>query len=280
RAWLGKLKFWYDQLAPMLAGSEGSDGDAAEPDTTDYSDGLPKFLVRHLRISGEVPLMNQAIPVEGDLRDLTHQPEIYGKPAELALKSASAALGNLALDAVLDHTRPKAGKDLFRFDLADLPVEDLPLGDSDKLPVIIEAAKAAINGQAVIEGGTLNLDSKVVLAALKTQVLRQEGLSKVQEALVAALGGIESLDLQVLAQGALEDPKVSLKSTLDRVLSSALKGALESEVKKLRSELNNKLNALAAEKIGALNTATGPLAGLDGLLKDQLGQLGGLSGLL
>ncbi len=279
KAWLGRLEYWYTQLEPYLKGSDDGQA-AAEPDTTDYSDGLPKFLVRHMTISGEVPLMNTAIPVQGELKDLTHQPQIYGKPLELALKSASEALGKLSLQAVADHVRPDAGKDLITFDASGLNVGNLSLGDPDTLPVLIEAATAALSGQAVIENGGLDLKTKVVLDALKTQVLRQENLSRVQQAMVAALQNVSGFDIDVLARGALGDPKVSVKSTLDRVLSGALKGVVKQEAEKLRTQLESRLSAMAAEKIGQLNTATGPLAGLDGLLKDQMGKFGDLTRLI
>ncbi len=275
--WVGNGYTWYAKLQPYISG-DGSNPSNAEPqpDTTDYSDGLPKFLVKKLNIDGLLPLPGEEVPFAGEFTDLTDQAAIWGKPAQLALNSQAKAIGGFDFKGILDHVVPSKATDSFNFNLKDFPVQDIVFSSREEFPVTMSKALAAVAGQAVIKDG--NLDLKVDTKFLQVQManLLTGDAAPLKQAMIDALKGLNELDISMLAQGALQDPNVQVSTSLDKIFKQSLKGLISSEQDKLKGQLQGKLNTLANEKIGGLNSELSGLVDLNGLLGDRLGDFSSL----
>jgi len=270
--WVGNGYTWYAKLQPYMSGDGSARTAEAEPqpDTTDYSDGLPKFLIKQLNIDGMLPLPGQEVPFAGKFTDLTDQASVWGKPAQLALNSQAKAIGGFDFKGVLDHVVEANATDTFNFDLKDFPVQGIVFSSREDFPVTMSKALAAVAGQAVIKNG--NLDLKVDTKFLQVQManLLTGDSAPLKQVMIDALQGLSELDITMLAQGALKDPKVKVSTSLDKIFQQSLKGLVSQEQDKLKGKLQGKLDTLVAEKVGDLNSELSGLVDMNGLLGDRL----------
>ncbi|WP_020407385.1 TIGR03545 family protein [Hahella ganghwensis] len=276
--WIGNGYAWYEKLQPYMSGGgeKAAEETQAAPDTTDYSDGLPKFLVKKLTLDGELPFPGERVPFGGEFTDLTDQASVWGKPAQLALSSQAKAIGGMEFKGILDHVVPAKAKDTFNFDLKDLPIQDIVFSDREDFPVTMAKALAVVAGQAVIQDG--NLDMKVDTRFLEVEManLLSGDSAPLKQAMIDALQGLDTLDIVVLATGALKDPEVKMSTSLDKILSQSMRGLIKKEQDKLTGKLQGKLNTLADEKVGGLNSELSGLVDLNGLLGDRIGDFSSL----
>ncbi|OZG75079.1 chromosome segregation ATPase [Hahella sp. CCB-MM4] len=275
--WIGNGYAWYEKLLPYMNGG-GESSAQAQPvaDTTDYSDGLPKFLVKRLTLDGELPFPGEKVPFSGEFTDLTDQASVWGKPAQLALNSQAKAIGGLDFKGVLDHVVPANAKDTFNFDLKNLPLQDIVFSSREDFPVTMAKALAVVAGQAEIKGG--DLDLKVDTRFLEVQManLLAGDSAPLKQAMIDALKSVSELDVLVLATGALQDPDVKMSTSLDKIFSQSMRGLIKKEQDKLTGQLQTKLNSLVEEKTGSLNSEMGGLVDLNGLLGDRIGDFNSL----
>ncbi|MBU6954703.1 TIGR03545 family protein [Hahella sp. HN01] len=274
--WANNAYMWYGRLQPYINGSgEEAQKSAPEPDTTDYSDGLPRFLVKTLSISGKLPIPQQDVPFSGKFNNLTDRADVWGKPAQLALQSQAQGVGKMDFKGVLDHVTAIA-KDSFSFDLKDLPVTDLVFSDKEDFPVTLSKAIAAIAGKADITDGKLamNVDAKFLEVQL-ANLLEGES-APLKKALLNALKNISQFDVNMLASGALQDPQVKITSSLDKILSQSVKGLIDEEKKKLSGKVQAKLNEIVSEKVGGLDSELNGLVDINALLQERIGDFSNL----
>ncbi|ABC27647.1 Chromosome segregation ATPase [Hahella chejuensis KCTC 2396] len=274
--WANNAYMWYGRLQPYINGSgEEAQKSAPEPDTTDYSDGLPRFLVKTLSISGKLPIPQQDVPFSGKFNNLTDRADVWGKPAQLALQSQAQGVGKLDFKGVLDHVTAVA-KDSFSFDLTDLPVTDIVFSDKEDFPVTLSKAIAAIAGKADITDGKLamNVDAKFLEVQL-ANLLEGES-APLKKALLNALKNISQFDVNMLASGALQDPEVKITSSLDKILSQSVKGLIDEEKKKLSGKVQAKLNEIVSEKVGGLDSELNGLVDINALLQERIGDFSNL----
>ncbi|WP_431687837.1 TIGR03545 family protein [Hahella sp. NBU794] len=274
--WANNAYMWYGRLQPYINGSgEETQKSAPEPDTTDYSDGLPRFLVKTLSISGKLPIPQQDVPFSGKFNNLTDRADVWGKPAQLALQSQAQGVGKMDFKGVLDHVTAIA-KDSFSFDLKDLPVTDLVFSDKEDFPVTLSKAIAAIAGKADITDGKLamNVDAKFLEVQL-ANLLEGES-APLKKALLNTLKNISQFDVNMLASGALQDPQVKITSSLDKILSQSVKGLIDEEKKKLSGKVQAKLNEIVSEKVGGLDSELNGLVDINALLQERIGDFSNL----
>ncbi|WLQ12476.1 TIGR03545 family protein [Hahella aquimaris] len=274
--WANNAYMWYGRLQPYINGSgDETQKSASEPDTTDYSDGLPRFLVKTLSISGKLPIPQQDVPFSGEFNNLTDRADVWGKPAQLALQSQAQGIGKMDFKGVLDHVTAVA-KDSFSFDLKDLPVTDIVFSDKEDFPVTLSKAIAAIAGKADITDGKLamNVDAKFLEVQL-ANLLEGES-APLKKALLNALKNISQFDVNMLASGALQDPEVKITSSLDKILSQSVKGLIDEEKKKLSGKVQAKLNEIVSEKVGGLDSELNGLVDINALLQERIGDFSNL----
>ncbi len=279
--WIGSGYLWYDKLQPYLNGTgAAAKGNAQEeapkPDTTDYSDGLPKFLVKKLDIDGKLPFPGEEVLFSGLFTDLTDKASVWGKPATLALNSEAKALGKLSFKGILDHVNPNASSDQFDLDLSHFPVKDIVFSDREDFPVTMAKSVAAVKSVAKIQNSQLDLgvDTKFLEVEMMKVTTSDNGALK--QAMLDAINEINALEVLVKAKGALENPEVSLSTNLDKVLSQSVSGLVKKEQKKLEGQLKEKLNAKVDEEMKKLNSKIQGFGSIEKLLGGRIKEFGSL----
>lgn len=277
--WIQQAYQWYALAEPYLGGGTQTKSEPVAPEAAtrcDVSDGLPCFLVKVARIDGELPVGGQAIAFSGRAENLTDRADVLGLPANLLLSGGQNGGAEVKLTGALNRVVPSNPKDTLKLDMKDFPIQDLMLSQDEDFPVTLAKAIAEVAGQAVIENGQLDMDLNASFLNTAFEGLKAAEGDRLNRALAGALENMGRFDLQLLAEGALADPQLTLRSSLDKVLSGALKGILGEQEAQLRSQLGEQLDGVLGDKMPGLQSQYGELLGLDKLLGDRAGEFRGL----
>lgn len=276
--WVQSAYTWYGKLQPYMNGSPApaETQAATQPDTTDYSDGLPKFLVKKLNISGSVPAPGQTIPFSGEFTDLTDRADIWGQPAKLLLESNNSTTGALTFNGLLNHIDPQKVIDTFALKLAKLPVSDITFSDSKDFPVKLAKAVVDVASKAEIRNGQLTLNVDTEFLQVQLADLLQSESAPIKAALLDALNSLDRFSMSMQASGDPQNPKVDLSTSLDQVFAGALKSLIGNEQAEIRKKLQAKVNQKLGDTIPQIEQQLGGLVDLQSLLGERAGDFGKL----
>ncbi|MGA1844830.1 MAG: hypothetical protein ACMUIS_09755, partial [bacterium] len=98
-------------------------------------------------------------------------------------------------------------------------------------------------------------------AAFVTGVTEDTG--RVARAIASALSGISRFSLTADLYGTLDDPRISMRSDLDKVLNNAVKTLVAEQAERVKRELESGIKARVDESMHELNAAMGNLNGID-----------------
>ena len=275
-AYLQQALYWYRKLSPYLA----SDEKKAEPKKQRMqgrfvrfaeAEPLPDILLRELHASA----LLEAGPLAVDLRDVTHQQDILGRPSRLQLSSAALRnIGHLELSAVFDY-RGVDNHSRADFAVSDMRVENYRISGGSDLPLQLASAMTDIHGELRLARDSL---SGQLLAQVQQAQFRGEGKNAVAKALLEALAGIQRFDIEADISGRPASPDIDLRSDIDKQLKKALDAQLAARKAAFRQQLEDELAARLDAQLSRIGME--PLAGgtdldqrigqLDEMLKSQL----------
>ncbi len=246
------------------------------------AESYPNFLVRTMSVSGE---LGTADPLEykGEIRGLTTQPQVYGRPTTALIKGAKGAR-KLDLRFSLDASGKEVKTDSSLV-YTGIPVNGLQLGSPSSFMVDITGAAGTFDGTLRTEGENLSGKAALRLAGAvfkpKTDNIKAAPL---RSAVEASFAGLSSALIETDISGTIKSPGLSINTDLASALSKAFSGAMGEELKKARDEAQkkvdealkpyrSKLDDLASSKQAELGSrltdAQSKISGLtDGLLKN------------
>ncbi len=271
--WIQNAYSWYAIAEPYIAGKPPAAEPAADTvpaKTCDTSDGLPCFLVKTLNISGELPLPDSTLPLEGRFENLTDRSDVWGRPAELLLSGGQSGQTGMTLKGVLDRVNPQQAKDTLNLDLSRLPLANLRLSDREEFPLLLQRAVAEVAGKAVIQNGELDMDLTADFLQVVFEGLDQVDGTRIQNALASALATLERFNIKVTADGEFADPTLAFSTSLDDLFRQAVGGLVKTEQDKLSKKLSTELNARLSEKMPELNSQLNGLVSLEDLVGQRL----------
>ncbi len=273
-----KALYWYDKAKPFIGSSEDKDKEQV-PDRLDgryihfhSDDPTPDFLIRNAKLDLQLPMGQFAIRIE----DITHQPEIIGRPTLLHLKGEKLdKIRTVIVEGVFDHSNPVKSSDNIQYIVQGLQLENMTIS---RLPITLAAAQADVRGDLFYQDQIVGGQAKAKFQQADFVSEAKEGLAK---ELGKALDNIQQFTLQANIKGAMGDVAVDIKSDLDRQIKAAVSKRLKQKEKdlqkKLKRKLDNKLKTYLAgnsEKLGGLSSQQiimdGQLSQLDDLLKQKL----------
>ncbi|MBV1873539.1 MAG: TIGR03545 family protein [Gammaproteobacteria bacterium] len=242
--WFEAVLVWYEKLAPVLL---ANDLEAEEPERSagrvvyfPSFTALPDFLIRHAAISISLPQGK----VLAELNDITHQPEVLGRPVRLKVFSESLqSMDELLIEGSFDHVNPKEAYESLDFTLHGIEVSELELLSVDGNAIVLSKALADLKATLVVHKGEVNVNSETVfheavfLGGGKKGFVRELGL---------ALKGVHEFNLNASVKGALRELDVDINSNLDSQLAKAFSRRLKQKQKKLEKELEEAINARVA----------------------------------
>ncbi len=266
-----KLEALYQLAKPYLQ----QEGDATPAKPLDLNQPYPDFWVKqaklHLLLAGTETTIN--------MQDITTQHQLINNVAtqfNLAV-AGLPKLNSLKLNgdfAILEQMITNLS-----WQLDDMALENLTLGN-DKTAMTILAGLFSATGSLKLVDDQLKQQAKVLL---KNANFDKTG-NRYLDQLVSLLNQQGQIPLDVLAEGLVSKPNVTIRSSLDRMLGDALLGEAKQKVAalqtKLRSDLDSRLQQQLAgqqEWLSLLQQQEGDFKALEdkleALLSAKMGSL-------
>jgi uncharacterized protein (TIGR03545 family) len=278
----GKIQQWLQQGLAIIEQASGLTGSGKkEASTPAQGEGLwvsfeefeplPEALIKNSHISGVFTIADQDINFDGQITDITHQPQQWHKPLSFSIKGQSDNGTKLQSDGELDH-RKKVGKDTISYSLSNLALQNYSLSDNPKLSLLLNKGIANSRGEVSVIDNKINLNTQSDFNTIKLTTSSNEE-SKTSRIIASALSSVNQFDLMLSAIGDYTQPDVSIKSSLDKILKDALKTQLKSETNNLKGEIEQKLEQQLSGKLSALDKKSASLDGLKDLFANKKAEL-------
>ena len=272
--WYQRLRSWTNQVQRLLP----SDGDKTpEPVQPPRGEGrlvhfassnpLPDFLIRHAALSTEL----QAGSILVDVKDITHQPQILGRPMRIqATGTNMPERQSIKIDGVIDHVDPKNIKDRVNWTFNDWRLSDIVLSKETAMPLTLASARADLSGQINYGGKNLTTDINAAFKDTQWYTSASEGW----EGRVAnTLKSINQFKVDGKIQGDFQSPQFTLHSTLDEQLKQALAAQLKTAQNELKQKLQVRLNAEVEQAAGPYKDQLAFLTKSQGTTQQRVNQL-------
>lgn len=261
---LDKGRRYYEKLKPYL--KKKKEPVVPEPETPARGKGLtieflkpkptPDLLVQHGTLS--LTLLGQT--VSGDIKDLSDNQKIHGRPMRVNLDAANnERFKRFVLDLTVDRTGT-AARDTLETRIDALKLTDFKTGKAVK----VEQGGADITG-------TLNIVSEQALTGNVHVQARDMGLKWMQadsgevgDILQKTLSSVNQFYLKLLLSGTVDDYALKVESDLDKTLNRAIRGVFDDKVKDFEGKLKS---AILEKTQGPLKDSAGSLSSLVDLQK-------------
>ncbi len=221
---------------------------------------LPDFLIKRASLDGIASIAGQPIAFAGELRDVTGEQALWGKPLTLKLAGSADSGAALNIDGLFDRRGERAA-DSLNFDLKQLALSALTLSDSAELPVQLQQGLANVSGKLALNGDALDANIDSLVRQAKLAVNAGDDASSSSKTLARALSAVSEFDLDLDIGGSLDKPELGMKSSLDKALGQALGAEFKAKVAEQQGELEQKLAAALGPELSALSGRGGALDG-------------------
>ena len=227
----------------------------------------PDFLLKH----GDLSLVLLDTEVKGELKGLSDNQQIYGKPARINFQSdKNEKFDSFALDVTMDKTGPQSK------DTLALNIQGLNLQNTGKAE--LKGGSANITGQlTIVDENNLNGNFKAVLDRVSLSIPKQEG-NELANTIAQSLSTIDRINISVGISGTIESYQLDIKSNLSEIISNAVKNVLAEKMKGFESSLMSAIQSQTGEALSGANGSLSGLLGQNKILSDSGSAYGGLLG--
>ncbi len=230
----------------------------------------PDFLLRHAHLS-----MNLLeTEVQGELKDLTDNPRLYGKPGVLNFQSGkNEKFDSFNLNIELDKTGDQS-KDSLAVDFKGLTLQDI---QSDGVGEV-KGGTANVSGQLKITNeNTLDGNFEAELNSVSLSIQKQNG-NELANTIAKSLSSIDRINITVGIRGTIENYQLDIQSNLNDIISGAVKKAVAGKMKGFESSLMKAIQAKAGDSIAGANGSLSGLLDQSKILNERQSAYGDLLG--
>ena len=250
KEWFNVALKWYAKVQPFMAAASTSESKEQAPQraTGRYvhfpsREPLPDFLIRRAVLQAQLPFA----PFEVRITDITHQPEIIGRPTRLALQ----ALQNdhwqrFTIDGEINHGEANKKPNTFTLKISDYRLHNFRLSGGSTFPLTLADATVQINGN--VHHDTDKMKGKISGEFTNARFVGSSTRGLAAE-ITAALSSIDRFQLSAMINGTLRAPNLEINSDIDDTLRQALSARLKARQQIFEAELREKLNARMEERL-------------------------------
>lgn len=274
-------KFWryYELARPYLNGKKGGKT-VGEEEKYVRGKGVyvrfnepnpsPDFLIRRARLS--LDLFDTQLA--GELKDLSDNQKVYGKPAVMVFQSdQDDKFEKFFLKIKLDRTGPVA-RDVLESRVKALKLENVEAGEGMRIQ------KGLADFEGTIEIANENDLSGVLQANLKglsLSVPPGDG-NEIRDAVLNALSSVEGFFIKVSIQGGRDNYSVDIQSDLSSLISGAVRNVVSGKMKGFEKSLKQSITSAAAGPLAGIDGSFGEFLNTDKILKGRTSSWTGLLG--
>lgn len=210
---------------------------------------LPRFLLTHAQISGR--LAAPAARIEGLLQGLTTEPAVYGQPTTFNFNLAADTGAAWDINGLLDL---RGGPGITQLNVSGrrvhLPAVSLG-GSSALLPSAIVPGLSDLGVSLRLQGDSLQsnlvLDASDVLFNFAPMPALDTQQAFVATNLRDLFARFDAFHLSAALSGLLQQPRLSLTTNFDRVLSQRLNNLVGERLSEAETTLRGKIDGLVAQ---------------------------------
>ena len=210
-------------------------------------ESYPQFLLRRADVNVDITSGTGSGKYALAATDITSDPAIVGRPMLFALRriTSGGALDSLRVTGSLDHR----GTPRNIANVAAAGVQ-LPSLSVPSLPYSMEPGRGATEMRFVLDGEQLSgrwvVRSKNL--SWKPDSARARQLNTVETLVARVLTGIPELELTADIGGTLKEPRMSVRSNLDRQVADRLRAVVGEEVRAAQAKVRAQVDRLVEEK--------------------------------
>ena len=225
----------------------------------------PDLLISKTEIDGVLNRQN----FSATIRDISDHQKALGRPITIKASSDGQQISGLKLSAE-DNRLGEGVVDRLAFSAKKLSLETMALSS-----MTISNTALAFDGDFVMNDAK-TLKGKVHLGFSDADIKMNDLKGKTAEMVSDLLKSINRFNADVTLGGDLEDPKVSVKTDLDKKLSGALSAGLKKQAARYEKELKGLLDNQMQERLGAFKGEAANIADINTLAGGQSSALGDL----
>jgi uncharacterized protein (TIGR03545 family) len=284
RGYYQKVEKLYQRIAPFLNSDNNVNEDKPGHLSAkgrfihfDENSPLPEFLVKKAKLSMVLPQGNFEITA----KELTHQHWYRNNPSTVHISSTNLTNGG---DASMDGQFELAKKgDLSgegQWLIKQFALQSMPLTDVKSLSLTLVEGKLSGSGDFTVNQdnkvskntGSSRLESTNIESnshfALANANYQGEADTKFTVILLDTFQSLDELTLDVNIVGAIEQPKLSISSSLDKAVKGAFKKQMAKKLTEFKTQVNSGLNEKLAQSLQLNNENNTELVNFEALLGD------------
>ena len=225
----------------------------------------PDLLIRKTEIDGILDHQKFSATIS----DITDRQKELGRPITFKASSDGQKISGLKLSGE-DNRLGETVVDRFAFSAKKLSFETMALSS-----MTLSNAALAFNGNFIIEDAKA-LSGKANLRFRDADIKMNNLKGKTAEMVSDVLKSVNRFNANITLGGELEDPKVSVKTDLDKKLSGALSAGLKKQAARYEKELKGLLDNQMQERLGDFKGEAANIADINTLAGGQISALGDL----
>lgn len=208
----------------------------------------PRFHVQRADLALSVPdgLLRGRYRVAAT--DITTEPAIVGRPMALAMRreAAGSDIEQLRVTALVDH-RSRTPRTTVGVSAAGVRIPGFPL---PLLPLRAEPGRGTSELRLALVGN--GVSGRWTLASGQVQwpveQSRARALNYIESLVARVITGVTRLDLDAEVSGTLADPRLRVRSSLDRQIADRLRAVIGEEVRRAETIVRAKVDSIVEER--------------------------------
>ncbi|NNL76348.1 MAG: TIGR03545 family protein [Desulfobacterales bacterium] len=226
----------------------------------------PDLLIRKTEIDGILDDQKFSATIS----DITDRQKELGRPITFKASSDGKQIRGLKLSGE-DNRLGEGVVDRLSFSAKKFPLEEMALSS-----MTLSNAALAFNGDLVINDAKA-MNGKANLRFRDADIKMDNLEGQTAKVVSDVLKSINRFNADVTLGGELDSPKVSVKTDLDKKLSSALSAGLKKQTARFEKDLKGLLDSQMKEQLGAFKGEASNIADINALAGSQSSALGNLN---
>jgi uncharacterized protein (TIGR03545 family) len=209
------------------------------------SDIRPKFWVKKTLLQGDATKNQDLQNFKGEILNIADDQRLIGKPIDVKFQGdlPKDNIYNMNISAKLNH-HIKDINETFNI-AADYPISSFKIIDDGSLKLYLNkaATRTSINGK-LLKTEIQNLTINNIMN--NVDFLFSSSKSDIQKMLEPIFKSISTFNVDIFLKGALNNPDLSIISSLAEKISSGLKAEIAGQLTQFNADLDKKLSAETA----------------------------------
>lgn len=209
----------------------------------------PAFHLKRAALTGQTP-GDDPLRYQGELTDVTSDPALLGRPIGITIKGEDAPR-SLNAEITLDFTKA-VSRQKVQADYRGLPLKGIVMGQL-KGPITLTDGSGGVAVNVTATGDALAGRIDLQGDHLRIQHAAGPDTDRVASLLHDTLIGIDQGEIGFGVSGTLRSPRFEMNTSLDDKIRSALKGAFDQQLARLRAEGEKRVKDLVDGEIQKLS---------------------------